>query len=102
MQKINKAAVLGAGIMGSQIAAQLANAGIPSLLYDITQDISRSGLEAVKNLKPAAFYSPKYEERITPCNYNDHLQRLQEADWIIEVIVEKLELKRELFNKILP
>ena len=58
--------------------------------------------EAIKNIKPAAFYSPRYADRITPCNYNDHLPRLQEADWIIEVIVEKLEIKRDLFNKILP
>lgn len=102
MPTINKVAVLGAGIMGSQIAAHLANVGIPSLLYDVKQDLAETGLETVKNLKPAAFYSPKYADRILPCNYDDHLKRLQEVDWIIEVIVEKTEIKKELFRKIFP
>lgn len=100
--KIEKVAVLGAGIMGSQIAAHLANAGVPSLMFDISQEIAVGGLKAAEKVKPAAFYSPRYAERITPCNYDEHLDRLNEADWIIEVIVERLDIKKELFKKIIP
>ena len=100
--KIEKIAVLGAGIMGSQIAAHLANAGVPSLMFDISQEIAVGGLKAAEKVKPAAFYSPRYAERITPCNYDEHLDRLKEADWIIEVIVERLDIKKELFKKIIP
>jgi 3-hydroxyacyl-CoA dehydrogenase len=100
--KIEKVAVLGAGIMGSQIAAHLANAGVPSLMFDISQEIAVGGLKAAEKVKPAAFYSPRYAERITPCNYDEHLDRLKEADWIIEVIVERLDIKKELFKKIIP
>ncbi|MEJ2048328.1 MAG: 3-hydroxyacyl-CoA dehydrogenase family protein, partial [Calditrichota bacterium] len=90
------------GIMGSQIAAHLANASVPSLMFDISQEIAEAGLKAAQKVKPAAFYSPRYAERITPCNYDDHLDRLKEADWIIEVIVERLDIKKELFKKIIP
>ena len=100
--KIEKVAVLGAGIMGSQIAGHLANAGVPSLMFDISQEIAVGGLKAAEKVKPAAFYSPRYAERITPCNYDEHLDRLKEADWIIEVIVERLDIKKELFKKIIP
>ncbi len=101
MNKMEKVAVLGAGIMGGQIAAHLANAGIPSLLFDISQELADSGLEALKKVKPAAFYSPRYADLITPCSYDKHMERLSEADWIIEVIVEKLEIKKKLFRQIL-
>lgn len=100
--KIEKVAVLGAGIMGSQIAAHLANVGIPSLLFDIKQEFAEKGLQAAQKAKPAAFYSPRYAERITPCNYDDHLSRLQEADWIIEAVVERMDIKQQLFRRILP
>ena len=100
--KIEKVVVLGAGIMGSQIAAHLANAGVPSLMFDISQEIAEAGLKAAEKVKPAALYSPRYAERITPCNYDDHLDRLKEADWIIEVVVERLDIKKELFKKIIP
>jgi 3-hydroxyacyl-CoA dehydrogenase len=101
MNKIEKVAVLGAGIMGGQIAAHLANAGIPSLLFDISQDLADAGLEAVKKVKPAAFYSPRYADLITPCTYDKHMERLSEADWIIEAIIERLDIKKELFRNIL-
>lgn len=101
-QKMEKVAVLGAGIMGSQIAAHLANVGIPSLMFDISQQIAEAGLQAAKNAKPAAFYSPRYAELVTPCNYDDHIKRLGEADWVIEVVVEDIRIKQQLFNRILP
>src|SRR3990172_8752948 len=65
--KIEKVAVLGAGVMGAQLAAHLSNAGVPSLLFDISQDIAAKGKEAALNLKPAAFYNPQTAELITPC-----------------------------------
>ncbi len=102
MKTPEKVAVLGAGIMGSQIAAHLANAGIPSLLFDMSQDLAEGGLKAAIHAKPAAFYSPRYASRITPCNYEEHIERLSEAGWIIEVVVEKLEIKKQLFKRILP
>ncbi len=100
--KLEKVAVLGAGFMGGQIAAHLANAGVPSLLFDLDQETAEKGLKAAEKVKPAAFYSPRYTERITPCNYADHLERLGEADWVIEVVVERLDIKKQLFNRIHP
>ena len=101
-RKIEKVAVLGAGIMGSQIAAHLANVGIPSLLFDMTQELAEKGIKAAEKAKPAAFYSPRYAERITPCNYDDHLSRMQEVDWVIEAVVERADIKTQLFQRILP
>ncbi|GAB4327486.1 MAG: 3-hydroxyacyl-CoA dehydrogenase/enoyl-CoA hydratase family protein [Calditrichia bacterium] len=101
-QPIQKVAVLGAGIMGGQIAAHLANAGIPSLLFDISQEAAEKGKAALPRIKPAPLYSPKYIEKIEPCNYDEHLERLGEADWIIEVVVERLDIKKQLFQKIYP
>jgi 3-hydroxyacyl-CoA dehydrogenase len=103
MQKnIEKVAVLGSGIMGSQIAAHLANAGVPSLMFDVTQEVAEKSLQAIRKMKPAAFYSPRYIELITPCNYEQHLEKLQEADWIIEAIIERIDIKQDLFRKIIP
>lgn len=120
---IAKAAVLGSGVMGATIAAHLANVGIPSLLLDLvpksldpgeqakglTLDspqvrnrIARKGLEATKKLKPAAFYVPEYAELITVGNFDDHLPKLVECDWIIEVVVERLDIKRDLLSRIEP
>jgi 3-hydroxyacyl-CoA dehydrogenase len=61
MQKIEKVAILGAGIMGSQIAAHFANVGIQTLLYDVTQDLVMKGLQSLEKLKPAALYSPRLD-----------------------------------------
>ncbi|MFZ0389730.1 MAG: 3-hydroxyacyl-CoA dehydrogenase/enoyl-CoA hydratase family protein [Calditrichia bacterium] len=97
-----KAAVLGAGIMGSQIAAHFANIGLPVLLYDVDQESAVNGLNSLQKMKPAPFYSPRYSARITPLNYRQHLSRLQEADFIIEAIVERLEIKQNLYHQILP
>jgi 3-hydroxyacyl-CoA dehydrogenase len=102
MQKIEKVAILGAGIMGSQIAAHFANVGIQTLLYDVTQDLVMKGLQSLEKLKPAALYSPRYIQLIRPCNYQEHSDLLPGVDWIIEGIIEKLEIKKELYSQILP
>ena len=102
MNKIKKVAILGAGVMGSQIAAHLANAGIPSLLFDLNQELAEKGLQAALKLKPAPFYNPRDIKLITPLNYEDHLEQLGEAGWVVEVIAERLDWKQDLFKRILP
>ena len=63
--EIKKVAVLGTGVMGAQIAAHLTNAGIPVYAFDMTQEVSESGIETASKIKPAAFYNPKNLELIT-------------------------------------
>ncbi|MFQ5707282.1 MAG: 3-hydroxyacyl-CoA dehydrogenase NAD-binding domain-containing protein [bacterium] len=101
-EKIEKVAVLGAGVMGAQLAAHLSNAGVPSYLFDISQEIAEKGVQAALNLKPAPFYNPRTARLITPCNYEDHLDRLREADWVLEAVVERLDIKQALFKRIEP
>jgi len=106
--QIRKAAVLGAGVMGAAIAAHLANVGIPSLLLDIVpadagsdrNKIARSGLEKALKAKPAAFYSPKAAALITVGNIEDNLTDLASVDWIIEAVVERVDIKRDLYARI--
>lgn len=100
--KVEKVAVLGAGVMGAQIATHLSNAGIPSYLFDMNQELAVQGLEGMNKLKPSPVYNPKTLELITPCNYDDHLDKIAEVDWVIEVIAERLDWKQGLFEKIVP
>src|ERR1700726_4299295 len=88
---VRRAAVLGAGTMGSRIAAHLANAGVPVLLLDMVPEgaspkskLAIAGLEALAKSKPAAFYDPAYGARITPGNFDDDLPKLADCDWVIE------------------
>lgn len=101
-QKIEKVAVLGAGVMGAQIAGHLANAGIPSYLFDINQELADKGIESLSTLKPAPLYNPKNSRLITPCTYDDHLENIKEVDWIIEAVAERLDIKMSVFGKIRP
>ena len=101
-QKIENAAVLGAGVMGAQIAGHLANAGIPSLLFDINQELAEKGLETLTTLKPAPLFDKKNTKLITPCNYDEHLEKLQEADWVLEAVAEKIEIKHKVYENIIP
>jgi 3-hydroxyacyl-CoA dehydrogenase len=109
MITVKKAAVLGAGTMGAQIAAHLANAGVPTLLLDIVpkdteaQDrnaIARAGFEAAKKAKPAAFFTPNRASLVHIGNFEDDLAKLKDCDLIIEAVVENLEIKRSLFEKV--
>ena len=100
--EINKVAVLGTGVMGSQIAAHLSNANIEVYAYDMNQEISEKGLEACKKLKPSPFYNPKTADLIKSLNYEDNLDQLKDCDWIVEAISEKIEWKQDLYNKIIP
>jgi 3-hydroxyacyl-CoA dehydrogenase len=121
MLRIEKAAVLGAGTMGAQIAAHLANAGIPTLLLDIAPQepsaeehargltleskevrdrVARTGLEAARKAKPAAFFTPERAALVTPGNFDDDLPRIKDCDIVIEAVVENLEIKRKLFERV--
>ena len=109
MKRIHKVAVLGAGTMGARIAAHFANAGVPSYLLDIVppdadgparNKIAAAGLEAAKKSKPAAFFEPGLARLVTIGNFEDDLKRLSEVDWIIEAVVENLEIKRALLKKV--
>jgi len=99
---IQKVAVLGAGVMGAQIAAHLSNAKIPVYAFDMSQEIAEKGVAFCRKLKPNPFYNPKTADLITPLNYDDHLEKIGECDWIIEVIAERLDWKRSLFERIIP
>src|SRR2546423_3796211 len=141
MIQVKKAAVLGAGTMGAQIAAHLANAGVPTLLLDIVpresnppvarvsearlrgpqpgspagvgrsgrassgdaQDqnsIARAGFEAARKAKPAAFFTAERASLVTVGNFEDDLPKLKDCDLIIEAVVENLEIKRGLYEKV--
>ncbi len=108
-----KAVVLGAGTMGSRIAAHFANAGLPCVLLDIVppnlpadtsagerNKIVRAGLDAAKKSKPWAFFTPALAEKIAIGNFEDDLARCSEADWIIEAVAENLEIKRKLLARV--
>ncbi|MEJ2023876.1 MAG: 3-hydroxyacyl-CoA dehydrogenase NAD-binding domain-containing protein, partial [Deltaproteobacteria bacterium] len=120
-KKLKKAGVIGAGVMGATIAAQLANVGIETILLDIvppqlTEDdkkkgltkedpvfrnrFSRNGVQGALKSKPASFYIPENAKLITIGNLEDNLSWLSEVDWIIEVVVERLDIKQSVFEKI--
>ena len=114
-RKIQKVAVLGAGVMGSGIAAHLANTGTRCLLLDIVppnlgdeerkdkkarDGFAAKGLENALKAKPAAFYHNKFAEFVEIGNFDDDFHRLSECDWIVEVVVERLDIKRKIFEKV--
>jgi len=123
MRQINRAAVLGAGVMGATIAAHLANAGLEVLMLDIVprelsekeeakgltlEDsqvrgrIARESLQSLAKMKPSPLYLREYTQQIQTGNLEDDLHKLRECDWVIEVVVENIAIKRDLFGKILP
>lgn len=105
---LRKAAVLGAGTMGSRIAAHLANAGVSVLLLDLASSdgarnaVADKALDALKKGKPAAFYTPSAATRIHTGNFEDDLAQLAECDWIVEAVTENLEIKQQLLARIAP
>ncbi len=108
--QVRKAAIIGAGVMGAAIAAHLANVGIPSLLLDIvppnaTKDrniVARTGLDKALNARPASFYSKRGAQLVTIGNTEDDLEKLSAVDWIIEAIVERADIKQNLYSKLEP
>jgi 3-hydroxyacyl-CoA dehydrogenase len=97
---IRTAAVLGAGTMGAQIAAHLANAGIPVLLLDLSADVAREGLKRARALKPDPFFAPEAADLIATGGLDSDLERIADADWIIEAVIEQLDVKRSLLARV--
>jgi len=97
---IRSVAVLGAGVMGSQIAAHFANAGVPSLLFDVTADAAAQGLKRARGVKPDPFFLSDGWTLVTTASFDDGLARLAEADWVIECVVEQLDVKRALLERV--
>lgn len=124
MKQINKVAVLGAGVMGATIAAHLANAGVSILLLDIVprepneaeaaagltvsdsrvrNRIATAGRDGLMKMKPAPFFLPEYAGNIEVGNFDDDMVRLKECDWVVEVVVENMAIKKKLFTeKVVP
>jgi 3-hydroxyacyl-CoA dehydrogenase len=94
------AAVLGAGTMGAQIAAHFANAGVPVVLLDLTAEIAREGLKRAAALKPDPFFSPAAAALITTGGLDRDLAKLSGVDWIMEAVVEQLDVKRTLLERV--
>ncbi len=120
-RRIRRAAVLGAGTMGCQLAALLANAGVPVLLLDIVPSelteeerrreltlahpevrnrLSRAGLDRARTMQPAAFTVPERAQLVTVGNLEDDLHRLADCDWVIEAVVEDLAVKQALLERV--
>ena len=107
MGAIRKVGVIGAGNMGAGIAAQVANAGVPAILLDIVPPgandrsiIASGAIERMLKTEPAAFMSKSAARLVTPGNVEDDLGLLGDCDWIIEAVVEKLDVKRDLYRRI--
>ena len=123
MRQINRVAVLGSGVMGATIAAHLTNAGLDVLLLDIVPGqltgeeekqgltlespqvrnrIAATGLAGLLKMKPAPFYLPEYAGQISIGNLEDDLEQLKNCDWVIEVVIEHMPIKKNLLTKIAP
>ena len=113
--RIKKVVVLGSGVMGSGISCQLANVGLEVLMLDILpgqlsdddknnqsvrNQVAKNALDKAIKSKPAPLYDKKYVNRITVGNFEDDFYRINEADWIIEVVVERLDIKRQILEKV--
>jgi 3-hydroxyacyl-CoA dehydrogenase len=105
--EIKKAAVIGAGVMGGGIAAHIANAGVPVVLMDIVPKgannrnvVAETAIERLKKSDPAAFMHTRNARLVTPANIEDDLALLGECDWIVEAVVEKLDVKHDLYAKV--
>src|SRR5688500_11982889 len=99
---LQSAAVLGAGTMGAQIAAHLTNAGVPVLLLDVTADAAKAGLERARRIKPDPFFLPENASLIRTGSFAELMSEAGKADWIIEAVIENLEVKQALFADLTP
>ena len=102
MAKIETIGVCGAGVMGAQLAALFASAGMRVHLLDLNQELAEKGLAGALAARPAAFYLKRFAKQVTPGNYDDHLDRIEQCDWVIEAIAERLDWKRGLYERIAP
>ena len=103
MTKINKVAIIGSGVMGSGIAAQIANAGYPVVLLDIKledKDLAADAVARMLKTDPAPFMHKRNAKRITTGNLEDDLELLGDCDWIVEVVLEDLKIKHATYEKL--
>ncbi len=97
---VNAVTVLGAGTMGAQIALHFANAGLPSLLLDLTADAAAAGLARARALKPDPQFVPDAYRLITTGGFDTHMDRIGTTDWILEAVVERLDVKQQLLARV--
>ncbi len=106
--KVEKVAVLGAGVMGAQIAAHLVNAGVETVLFDLPakdgdpNSIVRKAIDGLAKLEPAPLASKSLAAHIEAANYDQHLDQLADCDLVIEAIAERMDLKQALYDRIAP
>src|SRR5262249_39318674 len=105
---VRKAAVLGAGVMGAQIAAHLANANVKPVLFELAAEGKdknanvKKALDGLAELNPSPVAAASVLKQITPANYDEHLGLLAECDLVIEAISERMDWKKSLFEKVAP
>src|SRR5262249_14591019 len=97
---VRSVAVLGAGTMGAQIAAHFANAGVPVLLLDLTAEIAHDGLKRARSLKPDPFFTPETAALIATGGFDADFHTIATADWIMEAVVERIDVKRPLLERV--
>ena len=97
---IRSVGILGAGTMGAQIALHFANAGVPALLLDVTREAARQGLERARRLKPDPQFTPDVWQLVSTGSFDEDLPALTHADWVIEAVVERLDVKRGLLARV--
>jgi 3-hydroxyacyl-CoA dehydrogenase len=97
---IKKFVVIGSGTMGSGIAAQVANAGIPVYLLDISSEIAQKACERIKKSRPPLLMNENFSHLINPGNIEDDLNHINDADWVVEAVVERIDIKKSIYKKI--
>ena len=98
--RIRSVAVLGAGTMGAQIAAHAANAGLPVVLLDLSAEVAAQGLKRARSLKPDPFFTRDTASLITVGGFDSDFQQIAAADWIVEAVVEQIDIKRPLLERV--
>ena len=98
--KISKVVVIGSGTMGSGIAAQVANAGLQVHLLDLTKEIATKACERIKNSRPPLLMEENNLNKIIPGSIENDLEVLKDADWVVEAVVERIDVKKTLYSKI--
>jgi 3-hydroxyacyl-CoA dehydrogenase len=97
---IRSVAVLGAGTMGAQIAAHMANAGLPVLLLDVSRQAAREGLDRARTLKPDPFFTAESLARIRAGSFDEDLSDIGQVDWIVEAVIERADIKMLLLERV--
>ena len=85
----------------NQILHNLKEAGIPAYLFDVNEELAKKGKDALTSLKPAPLYKPKNADLVTPCTYDNDLEKIAEVDWVLEAVVERLDIKESVYQSLL-